>query len=231
MKDTDGTAAPTLRAAREFGPPAPTIGFWYGEVYLGEVRGHPRDIDAARSKVRRHIEMLHPGDNSRLAMLANAGHRIYFAGNEYRPSADAPPVMMGAEYRLIMLLPHMDRADSLCIGLVAKDARGRMKVHIPDDNPKLAGFRSVDRRRLQRLAEALQRLVESDNDFTVLAHAMDGAVSLHQFSGAFAYSSQAEFDVQVSHLLREMVLPPEAELPEEDELQDELPAVLYWRRG
>lgn len=46
-----------------YGPPAPHIAFWYGEHYLGEVRGHPaEDIGIAQAKLQRQLEMLQYGD-------------------------------------------------------------------------------------------------------------------------------------------------------------------------
>ncbi|RQR65656.1 hypothetical protein DIE18_04190 [Burkholderia sp. Bp9125] len=37
------------------GPTAPLISFWYGDHYLGVTRGHPSDVEAARSKLLRVV--------------------------------------------------------------------------------------------------------------------------------------------------------------------------------
>lgn len=55
-----GTAQP---AGHLYGPPAPHIGFWYGNYFLGEVRGHPSDIGAARYKLHSQSAILQPGLN------------------------------------------------------------------------------------------------------------------------------------------------------------------------
>jgi hypothetical protein len=39
-----------------FGPPAPTISFWYGERYLGVAKGHPSNIEAARAKLLAEVQ-------------------------------------------------------------------------------------------------------------------------------------------------------------------------------
>lgn len=48
-----------------YGPPAPTIAFYSASEYLGEVRGHPSDVEAAARKLMTHAEMLEPGPQGR----------------------------------------------------------------------------------------------------------------------------------------------------------------------
>lgn len=62
-----------------YGPPAPHIGFWYGTHYLGETRGHPSNIEAARAKVIRFHNFFEPGpDGARVRnRLPFAGARLY----------------------------------------------------------------------------------------------------------------------------------------------------------
>ncbi|GIK44903.1 MAG: hypothetical protein BroJett012_08060 [Betaproteobacteria bacterium] len=48
-----------------YGPPPPHIGFWYGGRLLGETRGHPSSVEAAREKLRRQIDLLQPGPDGR----------------------------------------------------------------------------------------------------------------------------------------------------------------------
>jgi len=62
-----------------YGPPAPHIAFWYGSEYLGEVRGHPSNVDEAVGKMRRSIEILNPGPegSALLGKLGNSGSVVY----------------------------------------------------------------------------------------------------------------------------------------------------------
>lgn len=62
-----------------YGPPAPHIAFWYGTHYLGETRGHPSNVEAARQKVIRFHNLLEPGpDGARVRnRLPFAGARLY----------------------------------------------------------------------------------------------------------------------------------------------------------
>ncbi|GBG14475.1 50S ribosomal protein L2 [Novimethylophilus kurashikiensis] len=66
--------------AHLFGPPAPHIAFWYGECYLGEVRGHPSKVDEARWRVQQTIEMLEPGPDGRakVAMLCYGARTVLY---------------------------------------------------------------------------------------------------------------------------------------------------------
>lgn len=68
-----------------FGPPAPVIVFTNGPHYLGEVRGHPSDIDAAHAKLRQHLEMLEPGPSGHVmrAMLAHGYTSRLSLGGHY----------------------------------------------------------------------------------------------------------------------------------------------------
>lgn len=70
-----------------FGPPAPHIGFWYGERFLGEVRAHPSEAEAASAKLARHNEMLSPGleGQAHRAMLAYGARAVLYCGNFSQP--------------------------------------------------------------------------------------------------------------------------------------------------
>lgn len=65
-----------------YGPAAPHIGFWYGDRFLGEVRGHPSDVGAARWKLQNHIEMLNPGPDGRAmqSMVAYGARAVLYCG-------------------------------------------------------------------------------------------------------------------------------------------------------
>lgn len=45
-------------------PAAPHIAFWYGDIYIGETRGHPEDVEAAKATLARSIRMLEGAENS-----------------------------------------------------------------------------------------------------------------------------------------------------------------------
>lgn len=69
-----------------YGPPACHIGFWYGDHYLGEVRGHPSDVPAAQAKLMRHLEMLGHGEywcseSGNRGRLANYERAVVYCGN------------------------------------------------------------------------------------------------------------------------------------------------------
>lgn len=69
-----------------YGPPPPHIGFWYGDCYLGEVRGHPSDVPAAQTKLMRHIEMLGHGawycnEQGNRGRLVNFTRAMVYCGN------------------------------------------------------------------------------------------------------------------------------------------------------
>ena len=79
-----------------FGPPAPHIAFYYGDIYLGETRGHPANVRAAEWRLMEQTSMLFPGPDAsaRRAMIANATGIRLFCGDinvdlrrePYRPS-------------------------------------------------------------------------------------------------------------------------------------------------
>lgn len=81
-----------------YGPPVPHIAFYYGDNYLGEVRGHPSNVRAAELKLMEQTEMLYPGPeaSSRRLKIVNASGVRLFCGDinidllksPYRPSAD-----------------------------------------------------------------------------------------------------------------------------------------------
>lgn len=67
------------------GPPKPVLVFWSGDHYLGEVIGHPSQVEEARAKLACHIDMLYPA-------LERAGLRNrLFRTNQIRLS-------LGGEY-------------------------------------------------------------------------------------------------------------------------------------
>lgn len=70
-----------------YGPAAPHIGFWYGERFLGEVRGHPADVGAARWKLQCHLEMLNPGHLGRgmQNMVAYGARAVPYCGPVSKP--------------------------------------------------------------------------------------------------------------------------------------------------
>ena len=41
-----------------YGPAAPHIGFWHGDIFVGEVRGNADDIEGAKARLARHIRIL-----------------------------------------------------------------------------------------------------------------------------------------------------------------------------
>lgn len=59
-----------------YGPRRPTIGFWLGENYLGEVFGHPTNVEAARAKLAEQNRMLAPMRNW-WGYLRHANHTVY----------------------------------------------------------------------------------------------------------------------------------------------------------
>lgn len=81
-----------------YGPPVPHIAFYYGDCYLGEVRGHPSNVRAAELRLIEQTDMLYPGPeaSSRRLKIVNASGVRLFCGdinidllkNPYRPSAD-----------------------------------------------------------------------------------------------------------------------------------------------
>lgn len=79
------TASVTQSSGLRVGPPKPVLVFYYGEIYLGEVFGHPSDVEAARYKLADHIEMLNPGPqgNGLRSRLFNATQIRISLGGEY----------------------------------------------------------------------------------------------------------------------------------------------------
>ncbi len=79
-----------------YGPPVPHIAFYYGEMYLGEVRGHPSNVRAAEWKLMEQTELLYPGPDgsARRSRICNADRVMLYCGensvdllkNPYRPS-------------------------------------------------------------------------------------------------------------------------------------------------
>lgn len=69
-----------------YGPPAPHIAFWYGDCLLGEARGHPTNVEAAREKVRKTLALLEPGPEGlgKLSMAYGA-KAVLYCGQIKRP--------------------------------------------------------------------------------------------------------------------------------------------------
>lgn len=86
----------TQPAGHLYGPPAPHIAFYYGDIYLGEVRGHPSRIRDAEWKLMQQMDILYPGPegSARRAKICNATRVMLYCGdisvdlmkNPYRPS-------------------------------------------------------------------------------------------------------------------------------------------------
>ncbi len=69
-----------------YGPPTPTIGFWYGEWFLGQARGTPSQLEEARWRVRESLELLEPGPRgaAKRARLAYGATAVLYFGSESR---------------------------------------------------------------------------------------------------------------------------------------------------
>lgn len=64
-----------------YGPPAPHIAFFFGERYLGEVRGHPSDVQGAMFKLLACIDVLEPGDReNKRGQVLNYSHARVICG-------------------------------------------------------------------------------------------------------------------------------------------------------
>lgn len=70
-----------------YGPPVPHIAFWHGDCLLGETRGHPTNVEAARNKVRQTIELLEPGPDgmAKQSRLAWGAQAVLYCGPVKRP--------------------------------------------------------------------------------------------------------------------------------------------------
>lgn len=65
-----------------FGPARPLIAFFYGKQYLGEVCGHPSDIQAAQWKLLQLLEVTEPGDReNKRGRILSASHVKVFCGH------------------------------------------------------------------------------------------------------------------------------------------------------
>lgn len=47
-----------------YGPAAPHIGFWHGDIFVGQVRGTPDDVEGAKGRLARHIRILENAEDS-----------------------------------------------------------------------------------------------------------------------------------------------------------------------
>lgn len=79
-----------------YGPPAPHLAFYIGDRYLGEVRGHPSDVEKARQRLQAHCRLLQePGagldvlvaNSTRVSILCGPIHQSLF---DYRASLPKP---------------------------------------------------------------------------------------------------------------------------------------------
>lgn len=71
-----------------FGPPVPHIGFFYGEHFLGEVRGHPSKVQDAKSKLLNSLRFVETGMEAKfksLALLAPGAQAKLFCGHYSQP--------------------------------------------------------------------------------------------------------------------------------------------------
>lgn len=65
-----------------FGPPRPLIAFFYGDGYLGEVCGHPNDIQGAQTKLLQILAVVEPGDpTNKRGRILRATHVQVFCGD------------------------------------------------------------------------------------------------------------------------------------------------------
>lgn len=73
-------------AGHLYGPPVPHIGFWYGEWFVGEVRGHPSDVETARWKLQMQISVLQPGPDglAKRIRVINADACLYWGRQKIR---------------------------------------------------------------------------------------------------------------------------------------------------
>lgn len=47
-----------------YGPAAPHIGFWWGDIFVGQVRGNADDVAGAKARLARHIRILENAEDS-----------------------------------------------------------------------------------------------------------------------------------------------------------------------
>lgn len=47
-----------------YGPAAPHIGFWHGDIFVGQVRGTEDDVEGAKARLARHIRILENAEDS-----------------------------------------------------------------------------------------------------------------------------------------------------------------------
>ncbi len=74
--------SPALVPGHVYGPPAPTIGFWYGDWFLGEARGTPSQLENARWRLQQSLELLEPGPRgaAKRARLAYGATAVLYCG-------------------------------------------------------------------------------------------------------------------------------------------------------
>jgi len=69
-----------------FGPPAPVLAFWHGKTFIGEVRGHPADIESARVALARKMARQQPtGDVQQLIARVREAGVLLYCGATYKP--------------------------------------------------------------------------------------------------------------------------------------------------
>lgn len=65
-----------------YGPARPHIAFYFGEQFLGEVHGHPQDIQAAQRILLSHLDLLDPGNREGMReRVLCATHATVFCGD------------------------------------------------------------------------------------------------------------------------------------------------------
>jgi hypothetical protein len=121
--------------------------------------------------------------------------------------------MNAATYSLLMMRPDTERLDVLCVGLAARDAEGAWHIATLPRPEKLLAVAPSGADRLPRLEANLRDYLADCDSFEAARQLLSrtrGALELHEFEGAFAYTDLADFEAQVNAIMRESVLPPEA---------------------
>lgn len=120
-----------------YGPAAPHIGFWHGDIFVGQVRGNADDVDGAKARLERHIRILENAEDSSrmLYQLENYTEAKVICGSTVMPirapatSAELLRRLAEAGYgidrlndaglKYVLMLVH-DPVRDLVIGLLKK---------------------------------------------------------------------------------------------------------------
>ncbi|WP_294767580.1 hypothetical protein [uncultured Rhodoferax sp.] len=120
--------------------------------------------------------------------------------------------MNTASYSLITMQPSLERLDVLCVG-AAIISNGQWTICTLPDIKKIqsvdGGFKQSV---LINTAASLEKLFSECADLVQARNLLANnrsAVRLHEFEGVFAYESDDEFQVQLSAIMAESVLPAE----------------------